>query len=59
MVKMSATEPVDSHKKSISQDPREHSIVKNTDGCSIVWDPGFRLGKYILGFFKNIDLDNS
>ena len=26
---------------------------------SIVWGLGFWLGKYILGFFKNIDLDNS
>ena len=40
---------------------RGHSFVKNTgEGAgSIVWGLGFWLGKYILGFFKNIDLDNS
>ena len=26
---------------------------------SIVWGLGFLLGKDILGFFKNIDMDNS
>ena len=38
-----------------------HSIVKNAGGGvgSIVWGLGFWLGKDILGFFKNIDLDNS
>ena len=41
--------------------PGGHSIVKNTGGGagSIVWGLGFWLGKDILGFFKNIDLDNS
>ena len=34
-----------------------HSIVKNTG--SIVWGLGFWLGKHSLGFFKNIDLENS
>ena len=28
-------------------------------GGSIVWGLGFWLGKDILGFFKNCDLDNS
>ena len=39
----------------------EHSTVKNTgEGAGgIVWGLGFWLGKDILGFFKNIDLDNS
>ena len=37
-----------------------HSIVNNTAGAgSIAWGLGFWLGKDILGFFKNIDLDNS
>ena len=38
-----------------------HSIVKNTGGGagSIVWGLGVWLGKDILLFFKNIDLDNS
>ena len=36
-----------------------HSIVKNTGAGSIVWGLGFWLGKDILGFFKNIGLDNS
>ena len=37
-----------------------HSVVKNTEGAgSIVWGLGFWLGKDILGFFKNVDLDNS
>ena len=37
-----------------------HSIVKNTGGAgSIVWGLGFWLGRDILGFFKNIGLDNS
>ena len=39
--------------------PGGHSIVKNTGAASIVWGLGFWLGKDILGFFKNIDLDNS
>ena len=38
-------------------------MVKNTEGGggadSIVWGLGFWLGKDILGFLKNIDLDNS
>ena len=40
---------------------RGHSIAKNTGGRagSIVWGLGFWLGKYILGFFKNVYLDNS
>ena len=43
-----------------AQGGRGHFIVKNTGGaCSIVWGLGFWLGKDILGFFKNIDLDNS
>ena len=38
----------------------EHFIVKYTGGVgSIVWGLGFWLEKDILGFFKNIDLDNS
>ena len=43
------------------QIPRGHSIVRNTGGeaGSIVWGLGHWLGKDILGFFKNIDLDNS
>ena len=36
-----------------------HSIVNNTGAGSIVWGLGFWLGKDILGFFKNIDLENS
>ena len=38
-----------------------HSIVKKYGGGvgSIVWGLGFWLGKDILGFFKNIDFDNS
>ena len=37
-----------------------HSMVKSTGGPgSIVWGLGFWLGKDILGFFKNTDLDNS
>ena len=39
-----------------------HSVLKNTGGGAagfIVWGLGFWLGKDILGFFKNIDLDNS
>ena len=37
-----------------------HSTVKNTGKAgSIVWGLGFWLGKDILGFFKNFDLDNS
>ena len=37
-----------------------HSIVKKYRGVgSIVLSLGFWLGKDILGFFKNIDLDNS
>ena len=41
--------------------PRGHSVVKNTGrgADSIVWGLGFWLGKYILGFFKNIDSDKS
>ena len=45
-----------------NQNPQgEHSIVKNTGGGagSIVWGLGFCLGKDILGFFKNIDLNDS
>ena len=42
------------------QPPGGHSIVKNTGGAgSIVWGLGFWLEKDILGFFKNIYLDNS
>ena len=37
---------------------RGHSIVKIRGAGSIVWGLGFWLGKDILGFFKNIDLDN-
>ena len=37
-----------------------HPILKDTGGAGwIVWGLGFWLGKYILEFFKNIDLDNS
>ena len=37
-----------------------HSVAKNAGGAgSLVWGLGFWLGKDILGFFKNIDLDNS
>ena len=32
---------------------------KYGEAGSIVWGVGFWLGKDILGFFKNIDLDNS
>ena len=40
--------------------PGGHSTVKKTGGAgSIVWGLEFWLGKDILGFFKNIDLDNS
>ena len=40
--------------------PRGDSIVRNTGGAgSIVWGLGFWFGEDILGFFKNIDLDNS
>ena len=41
--------------------PGGHSVVNNMGGGDglIVWDLGFMLGKDILGFFKNIDLDNS
>ena len=41
--------------------PGGHSLVKNTGGGagSIVCGFGFWLGKYILGFFKNINLDSS
>ena len=36
------------------------NIVKNTgEAGSIVWGLRFSLGKDILGFVKNIDLDNS
>ena len=39
--------------------PRGHSIVKNTGGwLDSLWS-GILVGKDILGFFKNIDLDNS
>ena len=36
-----------------------HSIGKNRGGWLIVWGLGFWLRKDILGFSKNIDLDNS
>ena len=36
-----------------------HSVVKNTGRWLNNLGLGFRLGKDILGFFKNIDLDNS
>ena len=37
-----------------------HSIVKNTgEGCLDSLGSGILVGKDILGFFKNIDLDNS
>ena len=43
--------------------PGGHSVVNNMEGGGgdglIVWDLEFLLGKDILGFFKNIDLDNS
>ena len=40
---------------------RVHSVVKNMGGGvgSIALGLGFWLGKDILGFFKNINLDNS
>ena len=49
------------HGRSKHLKPGGHSIVKNTGGGagSIVWGLGFWLGKDTLGFFKNIDLDNS
>ena len=41
--------------------PRGHSVVKNTGGGG--WldslESGILVGKDILGFLKNIDLDNS
>ena len=44
----------------MSQIPGRDSIVKNTrEAGSIVWGLRFWLGKDILGFVKNIDLDNS
>ena len=36
-----------------------HSIVKIWGAGLIVWGLGFWLGKDSLGFFKNVDLDNS
>ena len=36
-----------------------HSIVKNTGGWLDSLGSGILVGKDILGFFKNIDLDNS
>ena len=36
-----------------------HSIAKNTGDWLDSLGSEFWLGKYILGFFKNIDLDNS
>ena len=37
-----------------------HSIVKNTGGGWLDGlESGILVGKDILGFFKNIDLDNS
>ena len=40
-------------------EPQEgHSVVKNTGGAGlIVWGLGLWLEKYILGFFKNINLE--
>ena len=41
---------------------RGHFVVNNTGGGgadSIVWGLGFWLGKDILGFFKNMDLDKN
>ena len=37
--------------------PRGHSIVKNTGGWLDSLGSGILVGKDILGFFKNIDLD--
>ena len=43
----------------MSESPGGHSKVKNTGGAgSMVWGLKFWLEKDILGFFKNIDLDN-
>ena len=36
-----------------------HSIVENTGGWLDSLGSGILVGKDILGFFKNIDLDNS
>ena len=36
-----------------------HSIVKNTGGWLDSLGSGILVGKDVLGFFKNIDLDNS
>ena len=36
-----------------------HSIVNNTGGWLDSLGSGILVGKDILGFFKNIDLDNS
>ena len=36
-----------------------HSIVKNTGGWLNSLGSGILVGKDILGFFKNTDLDNS
>ena len=43
-----------------SLNPGGHSIVKNTGGGWLdSLGSGILVGKDILGFFKNIDLDNS
>ena len=48
------------HKKKRILPQGGHSVVNNIGGDGlIVWDLGFLLEKDILGFFKNIDLDNS
>ena len=39
--------------------PRGHSIVKKTGGWLDSLGSGILVGKDILGFFKNCDLDNS
>ena len=39
--------------------PGGHSIVKNTGGWLDSLGSGILVGKDILGFYKNIDLDNS
>ena len=43
----------------MSKYSRGHSVVKNEEPGSIVYNLRFWVGKYIFGFFKNIDLDNS
>ena len=44
----------------VPRDPRGGTLLSKIWGAgSIVWSLGFWLGKDILRFFKNIDLDNS